>query len=280
MKKTNQSGKIIAILTLIITWPTALLVGIVIGSTINLPFTADTLSSSITAIATVAITILTFFLAKETWQLRITQNDQMRELQLEGIRPNISVIFEPGRAGIQFFDVKISNFGKGIAKNIIFKIRGREEDAIDNETKVLLESLNSLALLKSGIISLGINQTIKSYAFSFIELGSKTNNQIFKPFVRINVFFEDTLGTKYESDFTLDLSQYEGVSEVGTEPSKDIAKHLKDIKDSLQQLAPRQRGRLDVNVYNKDDRTEEKLEWDRDRANFAARNTPPNTSNN
>jgi hypothetical protein len=136
----SSSDNIVAILTLITTWPMALLIGIVIGHTINLPFTADTLSSWVTAIATVAITVLTFVLAKETWQLRIAQNTQLRELQLEGIRPNISIAFGPSKAGIKFIDIRISNTGKGIAKNIRFKLQGREENSIDSESEVLLET--------------------------------------------------------------------------------------------------------------------------------------------
>lgn len=275
-----SSGKITAILALVITWPTALLIGIVIGQAINLPFTADTLSSTVTAIATVAITILTFVLAKETWQLRVIQNKQIHEFQLEGIRPNISIAFGPGNAGLKFFDIKISNTGKGIAKNIRFKLQGREKGIIDGESAALLEFLHSLGALKTGISTLGINQTFESFAFGFPQLGQKTNNQIFKPFVRINAFYEDTIGTEYESEFILDLSQYEGVSQVGTDPPKDIADHLKGIKDSLSRMAPSQRGRLDVNIYNKDDRTEERLEWEQDQADFIARHTTPESKDN
>lgn len=270
----DSNKKLTAILTLFVTWPTTLLIGIVIGYSFNFPFTADTLSSWVTAIATVAITILTFILAKETQELRLAQEKQIRDLQLENIKPSINIVIAPGKVGIKFFDFHVSNFGKGIARNIKFNLSGRNPEAPDQETSVLIGFLNNLAPIRSGIHSLGINQKFSSYAFSVIDLGSKTNGQIFKPFVRIVVNYEDTLGTLYSDEFILDLSQYEGVSEPGTDATRQMADHLKSIKDSLKQMEPYKRGRFEVSTFTKKDRVEEQLEWERERAEFIKNHSP------
>ncbi|MEH8148330.1 hypothetical protein [Aeromonas veronii] len=55
--------------------PLLFILGLVVGNHLqgNASLTADSISSWLSAIATVAIAILTFILAKETWYLREAQ---------------------------------------------------------------------------------------------------------------------------------------------------------------------------------------------------------------
>ena len=71
--------------------PIIFIIGLVVGINIEgqVNLSTDTLSSWISAFATVAIAMLTFILAKETWYLRLAQIQQIGELRKEAIRPNL-----------------------------------------------------------------------------------------------------------------------------------------------------------------------------------------------
>jgi hypothetical protein len=91
--------------------PVTFMLGLVVGNSLKGSggMAADSLSSWLSAIATVAIAVLTFVLAKETWYLREAQIQQLLELRRENIRPNIGVQLESSRAGLNFVNVKINS---------------------------------------------------------------------------------------------------------------------------------------------------------------------------
>ena len=103
--------------------PILLIIGIIIGNSqfFNINFATDSISSWVTAIATAVLACLTFVLAYETWNLRLSQIKQLEELKRENIRPNVSIQLENSLADVNFIDLKISNLGKGIARKISFK---------------------------------------------------------------------------------------------------------------------------------------------------------------
>ncbi|WP_373823823.1 hypothetical protein, partial [Neisseria dentiae] len=77
--------------------PSLFLAGVVFGHYFSESqvLIADSISSWVSAVATVAIAILTFILAKETWHLREAQISQLEELKRENFRPNIGFQLEP-----------------------------------------------------------------------------------------------------------------------------------------------------------------------------------------
>ena len=125
------------------------------------------ISDWLTASATVSVTALTFVLAKESWQLRLLQLAQVQELQREGIRPNISVNLEGSHVGMNFMNVRITNMGKGIARNVKFKIYARDGSEIVQGSDNVADKLFKLAIFRRGIESVGVNQAIVSYVFNF-----------------------------------------------------------------------------------------------------------------
>ena len=104
--------------------PLIYILGIVTGSQIQLSaiLTADSLSSWVAALATVAIAVLTFILAKETWYLREAQIEQVNSLRKENIRPAVSVTLKNSDIAFNLMMVNLSNLGKGIARNVSFQI--------------------------------------------------------------------------------------------------------------------------------------------------------------
>lgn len=239
--------------------PLLFILGIVIGNQLqgNPTLTSDSISSWLSAIATVAIAILTFILAKETWYLREAQIKQLEELKRENIRPNIGIQLESSPAGVNFVNVKISNFGKGIAKKVVIRFLDSNGNEVQKDKDVVVEKFRRLAIFRQGIQSMGIGQEITSYIFSFIDLGRELDGEIFKPILNIKVDFEDVEGTPYTNAFTIDFAQYEGITELGGNALHQMSTEIKKIREYLGNIAGITHGRIGVDVFNADDRQAE-----------------------
>ncbi|MNP15403.1 hypothetical protein D3C76_1077590 [compost metagenome] len=239
--------------------PLLFILGLVVGNHLqgNASLTADSISSWLSAIATVAIAILTFILAKETWYLREAQIKQLEELKRESIRPNVGVQLESSNVGVNFMNVKIHNLGKGIAQNISIKFLDRTGAEINDDSDVVVEKFRRLAIFRHGVKSMGIGQEISSYVFSFIDLGSELSDDLFKQYIHISIEFEDVDGTPYSNAFVIDFAQFEGISELGGNDLYKIATEIKKIREELGRGLKLGRNRIGVNIFDSKDRQEE-----------------------
>ncbi|MDB5759744.1 MAG: hypothetical protein JWM30_3033 [Burkholderia sp.] len=243
-----------------------LILGLFLGSKIPgaVTLTQDSLSSWVSAIATAAIGVLTFILATETWRLRAAQTEQLAELKRENIRPNIGIHLTNSPAGIHFMNVKIANSGKGIAKKIRFKFLNRQNKPVTEESDPIVKVFHKLAMFRLGIESLGINQELSSFIFSFLDLEQELGSDIFSHFVNIKITFEDTEGNEYQNSFVVDFVQYKGISKLGEDSLNQIAKEIKSIREQLSKVIDNSSRRLSVNVFDAGTRAEEKreaLQW-------------------
>ena len=129
--------------------------GVVLGLSFQtqLELTADSISSWVAALATVAIAVLTFILAMDTWRLRAAQIEQIEELRREALRPNVEFYLLPAPASFQFINVHIENNGKGAAKNITFDIKPEAIGENEKNERQLIAQLLSLNMLHNGIAS-------------------------------------------------------------------------------------------------------------------------------
>lgn len=237
--------------------PLLFILGLVVGNhlTGNESLTQDSISSWLSAIATVAIAVLTFILAKETWYLREAQILQLEELKRENIRPNIGIQLDSNPAGISFINATISNSGKGIAKRVRFNFLDRNGKPIEPGLDPVVDSFYKLSMFKKGIETVGINQRISSFVFSFYELGGKLEGKIFEPFLSISISFEDSTGAIYQNSVEIDFAQYEGVSHLGgADASYKTAEELKKIRELLARVIKTSRNRLEVDIFSEADR--------------------------
>lgn len=215
------------------------------------------ISDWLTASATVAVTALTFILAKESWQLRILQASQVRDLQLESIRPNINVTLEGSHVGMNFINVRLANRGKGIARNVTFNFYARDRSEVLPGVDKVADKFFKLAIFRKGVESIGINQTISSYLFNFPQLSHELGGKQFEQYLCIKATFHDTEGHVYENEFTIDFSEFEGLSEIGGSPIYEISTHLKKISEQLGKSLQTSNGRIGVDIFNSKDRIEE-----------------------
>lgn len=257
MKSSDRSILPSLIIVGLVIAPLIFILGIVVGNEIQMStvLSADSLSSWISAIATVAISILTFILAKETWYLRLAQLDQINEIRKENIRPNIGVQILSSRHALNFMNVKVSNKGKGIAKNISFRFIDRDGNEIDSSNAVI-SSFIRLNAFKNGLNTLGIDQEFNSFLFSFFEIG----DDIFKTYFRLEVKFSDVSGNEYSNEYVFDFAEYKGVTEVGADPLCKIAKELEQMQKVLTGLSGNKR--LNINSFDNNDRNKEKADFE------------------
>ena len=265
-EETEKSLMPLLITSMAVIAPVLFVLGLVVGNQMRggVGLTPDSLSSWLSAIATVAIATLTFILAKETWYLREAQVRQLAELKRENIRPNIGFQLESSHVGVNFVNFKISNFGKGIARKVVFEFLDRGGKPVSSNHDVVVEKFRKFAIFRQGLESMGIGQVISSYVFSFIDLGKELNGEIFKPYLNIAVGFEDVEGNHYTNFFSIDFAQYEGIGELGGDPLHEISSEIKLIRQHIEKVAAKSSGRIGVDIFSAVDRkeeTEETRQW-------------------
>lgn len=261
--KSERSLLPLLVTSMAVIAPLLFILGLVVGNQLqgNSSLSADSVSSWVSAIATVAIAILTFVLAKETWYLREAQILQVAELKRENIRPNVSVQLERSHVGINFHNVKISNLGKGIARKIAFNFFDRAGNPVNDDRDVIVNKLRKLAIFRQGIESMGIGQTFSSFVINFIELHKELNGEIFRGYLSILVSFEDVEGNPYTNTFAIDFAQFEGISELGGgDALYQLATETKKIQEHLGRVARHSNRRIAVDVFNTADRQAEEEE--------------------
>lgn len=257
--------------------PLSLAFGVIIGALLPASATAaqDSLSNWVTALATVVICVLTIVLALETWRLRAAQAEQIKELRLDGIRPNVSIELNGSHIGMNFMNVRVANSGKGIARKIRFEFLDRNEQPANAEAEPIVKVFHKLAMFRLGIQSLGINQELKSFLFSFLDLSSEIGAGAFTPYVNIRILFEDTEGNEYMNAFVIDFAQYEGFSQIGGEPLSKLADEVKAIREKLGKFGSGF-DRMAVNVFDATDRDAERERHLQQRREAALQAPPAN----
>ncbi|MBB1378783.1 hypothetical protein [Pseudoalteromonas sp. SR43-2] len=270
MSKRKNERSLIPLMTVIglVSVPLIYILGIATGSQIQLSsiFATDSLSSWVAALATVAIAVLTFILAKETWYLREAQIEQINSLRKENIRPAVSVTLKNSDIAFNLMMVNLSNLGKGIARNISFKFIDKSGTEISEGNNVIVDLFLNLHVFSNGMHSLGINQSIDSFLFSFYDLkGKLEDNDIFTPFFTIIVSYSDVEGNIYTNELTIDFAEFKGITEIGGgNPLHKMAEDLKKLREQIEKMTSSSPKKLHVNTYTSRDREEQQkadAEW-------------------
>lgn len=272
-KRKNERSLIpLVIIIGLVCAPLIFILGIVVGSEIQVSsiLTADSLSSWVSAVATVAIAVLTFILAKETWYLREAQIEQVNNLRKENIRPNVSVTLQPSNISLNFMMVDVSNLGKGIARNISFKFIDRNGNRVVKNDNVIVDTFLNLHIFSDGIHSLGIRQKIESFLFNFLELN---NDDFLTHFFTIEVSYSDVEGNIYTSELTIDFAEFKGITEIGGgDPLHKMAGDLEKLRKVIEQMTTSSK-KLNVNTYTAKDRDIQTQAIKKSHAEFLQKNT-------
>ena len=235
--------------------PTLFIAGIAVGSRAEIPSDKawEYISITISAIATSIIAFLTIVLAVETWRLRRNQDEQIDSNRKEAIRPHVEIFLESSIVGFQFILLKVENIGKGLARNIKFKNQKSKSDLIESEKEIIVR-LEELSFFTNSLNTLGVNNTKKSFLFSFIDMQNKYGKDFFKTRLSFEITFEDMEGNSYTNYSVIDLSEFEGITEVGKgNHAYRTSVEIEKIRKTLDSLVKSNK-RIKVDSYSQKDR--------------------------
>lgn len=186
--------------------------------------------SAAVAIATVVYAILTWRLVKET--------RRMREAQTE---PLVSINVQPHEGYIMLIDMNIQNIGLGPAYDLTFQIDPDFECKKDT-------LLSELSMMTNGIKYLPPGQKIR---FHLTNLFQDFEKKMKTPF-NIQVKYLNGIGKALHNTYLVDLSQFEGISQMPRPPLYSICDDIKHLRTSIERLASGFK-RLKVVVYTQQD---------------------------
>lgn len=239
------------------------IMGLAIGASSqgSLTFGNDTLSSWVSALATVCIALLTIVLAKETWELRRVQLSQIEQIRKDSIKPSVSLYLKHSPVSFNFMDVHVINSGVGTAQNIKFKFMNKSKNAQD-VYDYLQGQFGKLVILSNGISSLGAGEKRTSYVFSFIELRNKFGPKSLEYLAEVDIEFQDIEGKTYTSVSYFNFSEYTGISKLGSDPVHKISSTLEKIQKEIGHFASGFK-KLRTDIYTSSDRQKEKEEMEK-----------------
>ncbi|OQK18303.1 hypothetical protein AU255_10910 [Methyloprofundus sedimenti] len=115
-------------------------------------------------------------------------------------------------------------------------------------------------MLKTGISSLAPKEKRTSFILSFLDLSSELKDKIFEISFEIRIEYFDTEGYQYLSTSVIDLGEYEGITELGGEPSYKLYKEIEKIRKLIEGFqGSSSTKRLKVDLFTSEDRdTDEK----------------------
>jgi hypothetical protein len=161
------------------------------------------------AVSTAFYVILTRSLVKETKKLREAQTE-----------PKISIRIEPNEHCMLYCDMIIQNIGLGPAYDLNFNI----SPDIKNFDEKPLSELN---IIKNGIKYLAPSAKRQFFLTQFSKQ-SKENREIQESF-GIEVTYKDGQDKILKEHFTIDFSEFMGLTKLGESPMYSIAESLKEI---------------------------------------------------
>ncbi|CAO3446008.1 hypothetical protein [Azospirillum argentinense] len=264
--KDDKPYWVLIVLFIIMLVPSVFVAGLIFGMNFSgiVSLSADSLSSWVGAISTLAIAVLTFILAKETWYLRIAQMNQVDEIRRESIRPSVDLYLLSSPASIQLMNVHVENNGKGLAREVSFKFKPEGKSEFSKSELHVVNSLLKINMLANGIASLGSGKQRKSFVFSFLDAKEINSNNIFDVIIKVIITYKDMDGRSYSFDSVLDFSEYKGISEVGDgDPSYQIYREIKKIREIIEGAKGGMiSSRLNVNLFTSEDRQNEMREME------------------
>lgn len=181
--------------------------------------------------------------------------EQITEIRRASIRPNLEIYLQSNVASMQLMDLHLENTGPGTAKNIKFTFSGGNSSELKANEREMVDKFIKLNMLKTGVSSLAPKEKRSSFIFSFSELSSNLKEELFKVSFEIQIEYFDTEGYQYISTSVIDLGEYEGITELGGDPSYKLYKEIEKIRNILEGFQGNSSSKkLKVDLFTSEDR--------------------------
>lgn len=193
----------------------------------------------VVGISTVVYAILTKKLVDETRRMRKSQID-----------PEVSVSLVHNEISISFIDFKVENIGMGPAYDVTFKII--------EDFQMERRNLSDVGFIKHGIKYLSPKQVMSFFIASFID----NPEELAKKEIKLSVSYKNAIDELFDRTYILSFAQYSSFTKLGTPPLHKIANNIEKMREDLHSIIDGFK-RINVNIYNRKDRTIEEEERER-----------------
>lgn len=182
----------------------------------------NTNAGAVQGLSTGALVLITAYYA---WQTKQTV-DLMRKSEKERLRPRIVVFLEQREEWLNLVDLVIANQGQGLAKEIIFELRGDIKLISDNK------KLSQLMIIKNGIKDFPSQKILKLPLVSLVGRLDELENKNLKIFVN---YKDEGKIKNYSDTFALDFKSLIE-SQLGSPPIYKISKSIEKIANSIEKI--------------------------------------------
>lgn len=170
------------------------------------------------AYATIAIAMLTIFLAIETVRLRRIQSKQIKNLDEAAIKPKVGLFLDTNKYSINLIEIHVVNNGNGTANNVSFTFEADKNEAVET-SNIIIAKIEKINFFKIGLKHLGAGQNKKSFLMSATDSGFGNNDTFFKSTIVATIKCEDDLGKEYTYKYTITMSEFQGIRSIGGDPT-------------------------------------------------------------
>ncbi|MEM8950246.1 MAG: hypothetical protein AAGC99_13030 [Pseudomonadota bacterium] len=187
-----------------------------VSSAVNMLLnTVDEHQAAVVALATIVIAATSIATVIMTAAL-IREN---RLLRKAGSMPSVVAYLAIDQRYTRAINFVLANVGQGPARKVKFSFDGDQDNlrarGIDIANQATREPVGMLPQGEQIVLFLGMGPNL---------LGKP----MLKPFV-VSLDYEDLKGRRYKSEHSLDVSQFDGFSRLGSPPEHEIAESLKTI---------------------------------------------------
>ncbi|SRR6266496_396393 len=222
-------------------------------------------SGALTVIFTAVVTISTVVYAVLTAVL-VAETRRMRQAQTE---PKVEVVIEPREEWISLFHVYVRNIGLGPAYDISFEIIAEKGG---DGARALIDDFTKANFLKTGLTYLGPGQELAS---DLSQMTEKYDQKIESVLV-FDVHYRGATGRRYQDKYRLDFCEFKGRTQIGKPHLYAIAQHLEKIQSDLHHVMTGFK-RMKVEIYDNEDREQERKKWEGHRDELLAKGNERNT---
>lgn len=192
----------------------------------GLSATAWTAIYTLLTFGLLAAAVVAGWYAKRQWEAAQASIEASRKAEIEASRPYVVVTVEPGVTSLQRMDLVVRNLGKRPAVNVRINLHPRPVRAREEERYAIA----NMKMLKEPIALIAPGQEIRAFYDTAIE--RKDRDDLPTSHVA-TVTYQDTSGSDWKGEFTLDLEALKGVLFAQIETIHDVSKTLKKIEETL-----------------------------------------------
>lgn len=209
-------------------------------------------SGAFTVIFTGVVTISTVIYAVLTAKL-VSETQRMRQAQTE---PKLEVTLKSSEHWISLLRLHMKNIGLGPAYDIAFKVY-TETDS--DGARAIITDVTKANLFTSGVKYIGPGRVIIT---GYTQM-TKMYEQKIESVICFDITYKDCNQKEFKEKFRIDLSEFKGLTQIGTPPLYAIVESIQKLEKSIDNIATGWR-KVQVDVYSQEDRDIERRKWEKE----------------